>query len=41
MHHFSQANWSALNKLFIGSYFSMQAAIKLEIKDANTYLELS
>jgi hypothetical protein len=41
MHNFSKANWSALNYLNISNYFSMQIRTKLEIKDANTYPELS
>jgi hypothetical protein len=40
MHHFSKANWSELNYLRLGYYFSMQVEIKLEIKDANIYPEL-
>jgi hypothetical protein len=40
MHHFSKTNWSALNTLELSNYFSMQMAIKLEIKDADIYQKL-
>jgi hypothetical protein len=40
MHHFSKANWSELNYLRLGNYFTMQIKTILEIKEANTYREL-